>query len=298
MSAAMLLLLAGCGADVLPPLAPPSAEIVARVASPKVGPGEPVALEVVVSAEDGWDVQPGVPVADGLTVTFEGASEPLRVGDRAVTTWRYSLTGPDGSYVIDPGGGSAAGPGGDAREVETPPIFVDIGVAGPTGGPMADLLEPPPPEPLPWGWIAGGTLAAAAVAAGVGYAVWRWGRVVALPPPPDPPHVVAVRAWAEVRAAGLDDHAQALSLSRVLRVYLEAITGWPATARTTREITGFLERERALDATNRPRAARVLDATDRLKFAREGGGEAFFSLLDEDFAAVIRATAPEAPADA
>ncbi len=50
--------------------------------------------------------------------------------------------------------------------------------------------------------------------------------------------------------------------------------------------------EQALQDWRRQRAAGLLDATDRLKFAREGGGASFFAELDEDFEAIIEATRP------
>ena len=118
-------------------------------------------------------------------------------------------------------------------------------------------------------------------------------------PPPLPPHVLAERAWAEALAAGMDDHALAVALSMVLRAYLEGRGGFPATAGTTTEILGHLEKggfgDRTLGIDDRMRRARILDATDRLKFAREGGGENFFAALDADFRAVLQATRPSAP---
>ncbi|RME26280.1 MAG: hypothetical protein D6798_07025, partial [Deltaproteobacteria bacterium] len=95
--------------------------------------------------------------------------------------------------------------------------------------------------------------------------------------------------------AGLDDHAQALALSKVLREYLEAITGWPATMRTGPEIMAWLEREGIVGPTARVHAGHILSATDRLKFAREGGGEEFFRQLDDDFDHVLEATRPASP---
>jgi hypothetical protein len=103
---------------------------------------------------------------------------------------------------------------------------------------------------------------------------------------------VARRAWDEARRAGLDDHALALRLSNVLRTYFDDAIGFPASARTTREILVHLEG--VLDAAHRGRARHILDATDRLKFAREGGGAGFFEALDDDFAAVLEATRPRA----
>jgi hypothetical protein len=95
--------------------------------------------------------------------------------------------------------------------------------------------------------------------------------------------------------AELDDHARALGLSRVLRAYLEARFTWPAGAATTREIGVASERHHWMAATHRERAGRILTSTDRLKFARQGGGATFFAELDADFEAVVSATIPLPP---
>lgn len=293
MSGALLILaLSGCsGGGALDALAPPEVDLVARVEASKVDKDQPVHLEIRGTASEGWTLTPGQLEAEGLQVDAKPVEGPALSGQQQVWIWRYDLSGPPGSYVIEPGGAKADGPGDQHRDIETPPIFVDIGVAGPTGGPMAELEELPPPEPPPWGLIAAGAaLAVAALAALVWYI--RRPRAVAPPPPPDPPHVLAQRAWEKARLSGLDDHSLALELSRVLRVYVEAITAFPATARTSREILRALETEARLDLSLRVRAGHILDATDRLKFAREGGGEAFFKALDEDFLAILEATRP------
>lgn len=292
----LVLALSGCGGpSALAPLAPPEVDLVARVSQAHVDKDQPVQLEIRGTASEGWTLQPGAVSAEGLTVTPTAQEGPVQTGDQQVWTWRYELSGPPGSYVVEPGGGSASGPGDQRRDIETPPLFVDIGVTGPTGGPMADVEAPPPPEPPPWGLIAaGGALALAALGAGIWWR--RRARAPVPPPPPEPPHVLASRAWERARLSDLDDHALALELSRVLRVYVEAITGFPATARTSREILRALESEVRLEPSLRVRAGHILDATDRLKFAREGGGEAFFKSLDEDFLAVIEATRPADPA--
>lgn len=291
----LLLALSGCGGQkALDALAPPEVDLVARVDEARVDKDEAVKLEIRGTASEGWTLTPGQVSAEGLQIEAAPPEGPAQSGDQQVWTWRYALSGPPGSYVIEPGGGVADGPGGQHRELETPPIFVDIGVTGPSGGPMAELEELPPPEPPPWGLIAGGAaLALAALAGGVWYS--RRKRIPTPPPPPEPAHVLAQRAWEKARLAGLDDHALALELSRILRVYVEAITGFPATARTSREILRALETEARLELSLRVRAGHILDATDRLKFAREGGGEGFFKALDEDFLAVLEATRPKPP---
>jgi hypothetical protein len=169
---------------------------------------------------------------------------------------------------------------------------VDIGVPGPLATGLADFEAPPPPEPPPYGAIAaavGGGVALLGLLGGI----WWYRRTRPEPvPEPDPPDVQARAAWAAARAAGLDDHALAFELSRILRVYIEQTQGFPATARTTREILVHLDQQNRLGAADKLRAQAVLDATDRLKFAREGGGAAFFERLGGDFEAIVLALRP------
>jgi hypothetical protein len=81
----------------------------------------------------------------------------------------------------------------------------------------------------------------------------------------------------------------------VLRAYLEARFRWPASAATTVEIEVACREARWMGLTQLDQARRILEATDRLKFARQGGGSAFFEELDADFGAVIQATIPLPP---
>lgn len=279
------------------PLPPPAeVELVATVAAQHVDEGQPVELTVQLLQAPGWTAELAPPTAAGLELRQVAEEGPVQVGERSLRTFRYELTGPPGSYVIEPGSADARGPGDQQRPLQAPPLFVDLGVQGPTSQ-VADFQAAPPPEPFPWALAAGlaaGTLALA------GTGAWLWSRrraPAAPPPPPDPPHVAARRQWAQVRAQGLADHPQAVALSQVLRRYLEAITGWPATMRTGPEILRWMEQESVTGASARLRAGRILDATDRLKFAREGGGASFFAALDQDFEAVIEATRPVSPAE-
>ncbi len=297
------LMLACAGAPVLPALAPPEAEVEVRAVSAKVDAGQPVLIEVSAWSGTDWVVEPGVPQAEGLTTELVTAAEPVASGSRQVRTWTYALTGETGSYVITTGEGHAKGPEDQSRTFEPVPIFVDIGVPGPTGGPMDGFADVPPPPTPPWGWIA------ALISLGVGLTVlvlalvFWWKRPRPEPVlPPIPADVAAKRAWATAQQAHaadeLDDHGLALALSQILRRYLEELFGWPATKRTTNELLELLEHPgpsaRSLGVADRMRTSRILDATDRLKFAREGGGSSFFEALDDDFVQVIAATRPGA----
>lgn len=297
-----LLVVMACGpSDVLDALAPPQAEVRVETEAAKVGSGEPIVIEVAAWSAEGWTVQAGIPVADGLTVEMIEQRAPAVVDDRTVQVTRYALTGPDGSYVVGTTEGHAAGPSDQSRSFEASPIFVDIGVDGPVGGAMDGFAEAPPPAPPPYRWIAAAVAAALTLLAVVWWAVRRIRSRALAPAPAVPPHIVAQGAWADARSTITDDHALALRLSMVLREYLEAITPIAATAATTMEIADRLRRDgfdgRPLSSDERVPVERILDSTDRLKFAREGGGEAFFDALDRDFETVINASRPRAEAE-
>ncbi|MCB9781038.1 MAG: DUF4381 family protein [Alphaproteobacteria bacterium] len=293
-----LLLLLACGQPGPTAAVVTEPTLTATVAAKQVAEGQPVTLTVDLRQPVDWQVAVQGPAAQGLTVQLDDEQGPTTLSGAVRTTRTYTLTGPAGSYVVQPGAARVTSPAGETSTLTAPPVFVDIGVAGPLAQGLHDYQAPPPPEEPPWAlYAAMAGVGLLAVGAAVG--VWAWSRrqpVVVAPPPP--PHVAARTAWGEVRARAverggdLDDHAQAVALSVVLRQYLEAITGWPATRRTGPEILRFIEREAVAGASAKVHAGQILSATDRLKFAREGGGEAFFTQLDDAFDRVIEATRP------
>ena len=93
-------LMACLGGDVLPSLAPPKAEVTVSTIDSKVESGEPVLVEIKSWAAAGWDVQAGIPFAEGLEAELVSEEGPVQVDGRGVRTLRYALSGPDGSYVV------------------------------------------------------------------------------------------------------------------------------------------------------------------------------------------------------
>ena len=134
-----LLLLVGCP-DEPTPLSP-AAPI--WVEARKVADGKPVRVHA-----PGETVMPAV---EGLVI------QQVSSGDDGTAVWEVS--GKAGSYILEvPGAGGLV------------PVYVDIGVDGPTGGKMADLATPPPSPPPVWPYVLAGvvglgTLIAAALAA-------------------------------------------------------------------------------------------------------------------------------------
>ena len=286
----LLWLFLACADAPLSTLAPPPVDVQLRVSEARIESGASIALEARIWTSDGWSLEPGGISAEGLTVTQTGSDEPVWTGERQVQVLRYDLSGPDGSYVIASDVGHATGPGEQTREVTPSPIFVDIGVDGPSGGDIADFLDAPASPTTPWGRIA---VATSLLLVLMGIAIWAWRRrhrAALLPAPSLPADVIARSAWREARKTVQDDYDLATALSMIFREYLSAIGGSSATSRTSREIRMHFEETGMLKVTDRARVQRLLEATDRLKFAREGGGRAFFDALEDDFQAILTAT--------
>ena len=291
----VVVLMLGCGSSpVLPPLAPPPVDVEVRVEQTVVPSGEPVVVEVTRWTTEGWTLPPVHPGAEELETTARGSVGPSVVGDRSRTVTTYALSGNDGSYVVVVPAVEASGPGDQTRQIEPSPVFVDIGKAPPPLDGLVDA-EAIPVESDGWpAWMVASAVGLGLALVGLLAAVWHRSRNRP-PPPPKPAELVAREAWAAAREDELDDHGLALALSQIFRRYLQAVTGFPMLSRTTREIVDYLDGESLLVESLRPRARRVLDATDRLKFAREGGGVAFFDELEADFLAVVDALSTPKP---
>jgi hypothetical protein len=289
---AVALVAVACGKDPLPPLAEPDADVRVELLDRTVDEGAQARIRVRIREVGGATVEVGEPAAEGLTAHLASEhGEPVDGGTATVREW--ALTGPPGSYVIQVPEATARYPDGHTTPIPLPPLFVDVGVQGPSSV-LEDLLRPLPEAPVRWPWILAG-LAGGALLVTAGFLAWRrWRRRRAGPAAPgDPPDVTALRSWAAVLDDPvLDDHARALRLSAVFRDYLEAVHRWPASALTTREIADALYRDGLVSAALLDGAQRVLHATDLVKFARQGGGPKLFTSLDADFRAYVLATRP------
>ncbi len=246
-----------------------------RVENTAVSSGEPILLELELRAREGWTVEREIAVPEGLEIAEERVD-----GD----TLELTLTGPDGSYELAAFEVLAHGPEGEELTLTTTPIFVDIGVVGPSSE-LQELSAASRPEPPKWPWVLAGLLGAGLLAAAAS-AAWKRFKPVAPPLPPTPPHVVALREWNEARMKLRgDDHALALALSSIFRRYVAAVTETQnATALTSVELI------EQLPARWDPEPCkRLLTATDLIKFARAEGGARLFSQLDKDLKGVLSA---------
>ncbi|MEL6349270.1 MAG: hypothetical protein AAFV53_39580 [Myxococcota bacterium] len=275
----MILLWLACSPPARPPAASPPVDVQAQISAAQVAEDQPVELTVTAAVAEGWQLQLAPPQAEGLSIT-PGA--PTAAGDVAV--YPYQLSGPPGSYILLPAAGEITSPDGERQPLQVAPIFVDIGVEGPSGGELADFSTTPPAAPLPWGLIAGGAFVCLAV---IGAGLWlvrRGGDTVA---PPEPADVRARRRWQATRRAPISAPEMAIRLSAIFREYLEEAYGFPATKGTSREVLRGLTEQIQAPVALRMTLTGLLEASDRLKFAREGGGEDFFRELDASFEAVL-----------
>ncbi len=289
-AAALPVLLAACGSDLLPPLARPDADVRLELTKRKVAEGEPLVATVTVVEGDGVEIEVGEPGAEGLVATLaERRGEPF--DGYHLATIVYEIRGEPGSYVVALPPAKATHADGREEELEVPAVFADIGVDGPSAE-LQGLLLPEPPEPARWPWAVAIASLSAALGAGA-VTLWRRRKRATREVISEPPDARALLAWRVVMAdRALDDHARALQLSEVFRRYLEDVHPMPASALTSREITDIIYRDGLVPGGLLDRARRILTATDLLKFARRGGGIEFFHELDRDFRAYLEATRP------
>jgi len=281
----LALTLAGCGpAEMMDPMSSPQVEARVSLESKVVAPDTPASLTTTLITSEGWIGELPAPTVEGLT--FELSDEVnRRDSERSVTTRYYTVSGEPGSYVIPSTTVVFSGPGDLSRELTTATLFLDLGVEGPSSE-LVDLVLAPIPEPSRWpyalGALGGGALVGLAIVLLLRRRGSRAGQVIL------PPHERLMRDWTAVRDdPELDDEVRATALSALFRVYLEASTGVEATSLTTGELTqafkdrgGFVEIEDDCQL--------ILMATDRVKYAGEGGGEEVFGELDQALARVVQ----------
>ena len=284
---AMLFLWACQQPQMLDPLAQPDVAVEVGVEKKAVSVDEDIAFELRISTREGWSYEPfdldfGTLDAQEIEAVVEGIPE----GEQAV--FRYSLSGTEGSYVLEPQAFVFSGPEGQEVERETPRLFVDIGAGAPSST-LEGLFELPPAPESPWPKRIVGALLGLLVFA---LAVFLWRRRSGKEVPPVPlvrADIEALEAWSSVYGQpGLDDHARALLLSQIYRRYLERVFVLPASAFTTAEVLRSVKGELHEDQWGQSR--RLLTATDRIKYARRGGGKALFEALDQDFRELIATT--------
>jgi len=253
------------------------------------------ALVVQTSFLAEGELSPPVPVATGLEFEPDGPPSFERLGGHEVLRQRYVFRGKAGMYEIPPLIATWTGPDGTEAQSETAPVWVDLGVDAPEVGELADIVEPSAVWTIPWTPILAVSGAALLSIGGLAVAFARPRRRKEQEVIPEAPDIVAIRSWEAVRDdEGLSSEEKAEALSRLFRVYIEAVLAFEATAWTTTEIMARLRDLGHLPEGNVPRAKRLLRATDRVKFAEHRPGADLFEDLDADLRAFVGSTRPSA----
>ena len=146
----LVLALSGCsGPEALAPLTPPEVDLVARVSQAHVDKDAPVALEIRGTASEGWTLSRGEVHAEGLTISAPTEEGPVQTGDQQVWTWRYQLTGPPGSYVIEPEAARRAAPVTSTATLRRRPFSWILASPALPAAPWPISRPCPRPNPLP-----------------------------------------------------------------------------------------------------------------------------------------------------
>ena len=190
----------------------------------------------------------------------------------------------------------------DGREIESPPVTLSLKTPDvPKDEQPRDIRPPRAARPRLWPWL----LAALAVLGA--WLAWRlWKKRADDAPgrpaePPEPPEARARRKLEELRNSGLwkrgDCATYYLKLTDVLREYLEARYGTPATAMTSGELSRLVK-SRQTDLRLSAMAREVLERADLVKFARSKPSPDDGPRDCESVAALVVATTPAPPATA
>lgn len=191
----------------------------------------------------------------------------------------------------------------DGKPAEAPPAVIEARVPDvPKDADISDIKGPIAARRAWWPWLLAAALGALA------WEAWRRWKARPLPEgaaapaaPPVPPEEAAERALAELAAAQLwergEHAAYYLRLTEILRVYLEARYGEPASAMTSVEVARLVK-SRQPDLKASAIVRDLLSRADLVKFARMKPA-ADEGPRDADLAReVVRATTPPPPAPA
>ena len=212
----------------------------------------------------------------GLTILEAESPAPEQVGDRLLIRQRLRLKATlAGTYLI-PGVEGTWRRGDEVGTAGSGPILIEAKRAGGAedgaDDALRDLKAVAPPDRDTRPLVAGGLALLVLLAlAAVGLIAWRRRTV----PEPTPPSAweVALGAVATLERSGAmaaaDQGPAAFEVSAILRRYVEARFGVRAWRMTTSEVLRALPREIASERELERAVRELLEASDRVKFARD-----------------------------
>ena len=297
---ALFLLLAACGGPTEEWNEPASEPVSVRawVDRADVVPGKAFwyTVEVDQAADAVFELpDPGASI-ERLRILKVESPEPERVGDRLLIRQRLQLKAPlSGTYAI-PGVEGTWRQGDAVGTAGTGPILIEAKRTGGeeegAGDELRDLKPPAAPDPNRAPLIAGG-LGLLVLLALIGVLVRLRRRTEHVPAPP-PAWEVALDAVSRLESSGAltaaDQGPAAYEVSAILRRYVEARYGVRAWRMTTSEVLRALPREIAGDVQLERAVREVLEASDRVKFAREPVTQAEMAGWLESIRTLVRRT--------
>lgn len=288
----------------------PPAELRAAVDRATATTGDLITYEVEVEREPDVSVEladPGTGIA-GFRIVDLGQDAPETLASGRIVERRWFKLRADlvGSYVLPGLSATYGGAAGDAGDLATPEIPVEVESVLPADGTeVTDIRDIKPlrrVEPgrpwLLWLGIASAVLALAAAA-------WWWRRRrkrgSASPATPRvPPYELAIQELERLRRTDFSNLRELrryyFAVSAVLRAYIEGRFGLNATDLTTEEILSRLGEPAAiairLDPVQARRLERFLLATDQVKFAAHLPGPEEIDRTYEQALGFVQATRP------
>ncbi len=259
----------------------PPAELRAAVDRATATTGDLITYEVEVERDPEVNVElpdPGVDIA-GFRIVDLGQDPPETLASGRILERRWFQLRADlvGSYMLPALSAGYSDPGGDAGDLQTPEIPVEVESVLPADGTeVTDIRDIKPLRRVETGrpWLLWLGLAVAVLA--LALASWWWRRQrrrradEASETPVIPPYDLAIQELQRLRRTDFSNLRELrqyyFAISVVVRAYVEGRFGLNATDLTTEEIRSRLALIR-LDPDQARRLERFLVATDQVKFA-------------------------------
>ncbi len=278
----LLLACSAGGEQADTPEAPkPPAELRAAVDRSTATTGDLIRYEVEIERDPEVSIElpdPGVDIA-GFRIVDLGREPAVTLASGRILERRWFQLRADlvGSYTLPALSAAYSDPGGDAGDLRTPEIPVEVESVLPADGTeVTDIRDIKPLRRVEtagqWLWWIG--LAAALLAAAL--AAWWWRRrrrrgTGASGTPRIPPWDLAIRDLERLRSTDFSNLRELrryhFAVSAVVRAYVEGRFGLNATDLTTEEILSRMGGLIRLDPNQARRLERFLLATDQVKFA-------------------------------
>jgi len=243
--------------------------------------GDPIRYTISVTAAADIEVEIpllGEQVGDFTVLDF--GELPLRTENGQVVTGRwFRLTTFETGHHLLPGPTIRYRHHGERERIDGNDVSITVISLLAEAGQNPELRDIKPPEVLPFDWRPYGLVAVAGlVLAGLGGGLFFYLRrpAPAVAPPAPPASQVALAALRRLHARGLIEKQQFetyyVSLSAIVREYLENGLNLRAPEMTTEEFLSAAARDHQLSAVQQARLAEFLSQADLVKFARHRPG--------------------------